>query len=379
MTLQVLTKGQRQDRRDLRELITLATEGLPQMFDAQKQLFCDRMLHTEQGPVRKGTSRRYTFITLLGLHQVRVAGLPLPFEIQPVIDALLQDTARLDNLGDLGLLIWLCALASPDRLSDFCSRHALDSAVDRYPDGRERRTMALSWFLSGLSHVAIARPARRGDLTGIAEAVYSILKKNQGPHGIFGHQAQSAGLTGILRGHLGSFADQVYPIYALALSLQAFQFEDALAPASACADAICRAQGPLGQWWWHYDSNIGKVVGKYPVYSVHQHGMAPMALFALGEAAKRDFDREIYQGLEWIYGKNELQSDMRDASARMIWRCIRPAKFMRYLSEAVSLLKPDRDERPPGGMKILHECWPYEFGWLLYAFAKHVRTWPAAG
>ena len=140
--------------------------------------------------------------------------------------------------------------------------------------------------------------------------------------------------------------------------------------ASACADGICRVQGPLGQWWWHYDSKTGEVVGKYPVYSVHQHGMGPMALFALGEAAQRDFTREIYLGLNWIYGANELQTDMQDFSARVIWRCIRPAKSSMYYAEALSLLRSGTNGRTPRGLSTLYECWPYELGWLLYAFAS---------
>ena len=67
----------------------------------------------------------------------------------------------------------------------------------------------------------------------------------------------------------------------------------------------------MGQWWWHYDSLTGNVFQRYPVYAVHQHGMAPMALFALADAARLDFSQSICNGLAWIYGgNNELAVDL---------------------------------------------------------------------
>jgi hypothetical protein len=368
MRTPVLAEDRRIDRPDLTDLIDLAAKGLVPMFEARRNLFCSRMVRTNRGLIRRGVSHRYTIISLLGFHQMGASGLVPPFQIAPVIDVLLQDTTWLDNLGDVGLLLWLCALASPDRLKDLCSRHALGPALDRYRDGRERRTMELSWFLSGLSHAAVARPELRENLAGVVFATYAVLKDNRGPHGTFGHQAQNGGWAGHLRGRIGTFADQVYPIYALTQFYRAFQCTEALRISVACAEQICRVQGPLGQWWWHYDVGAGKVGGKYPVYSVHQHGMAPMALFAVGAAANRNFDREIYRGLRWVYGRNELQTDMREPEAGVIWRCLRPAKTQMYYQKAISLLRAPLHGRKPRGVRTLYECWPYELGWLLYAF-----------
>jgi hypothetical protein len=143
----------------------------------------------------------------------------------------------------------------------------------------------------------------------------------------------------------------------------------------ACAEAICAAQGPLGQWWWHYDAKSGQAVGKYPVYSVHQHGMAPLALFAVADVGGKDFSRELYLGLEWIYGANELHQDMRDADTKVVWRCIRPAKSRRYLDQARAMLHLHYGaQTPPSELHVLHECWPYELGWLLYAFAGRAQS-----
>jgi hypothetical protein len=170
---------------------------------------------------------------------------------------------------------------------------------------------------------------------------------------------------------LGSFADQVYPIYALARFAQAYRSPEALETARECAQTICRLQGPLGQWWWHYDSANGRVVGRYPVYSVHQDGMAPMALFALGENLGTDYSPWILRGLNWISGENEVKQNLRETSAGVIWRSVFRKPSERYWEEAIGLLGFGGNDKPPSDLAIRFECRPYHLGWLLYAFANH--------
>src|SRR5262249_50074264 len=140
----------------------------------------------------------------------------------------------------------------------------------------------------------------------------------------FGHLARRGTVTGLFRGAVGSFADQVYPIYAFSKCSIAFGNESARNAAIECASAIGKAQGPLGQWWWHYDASSGQVVQRYPVYSVHQHAMGPMALIALKTAAQRNFSEAIFKGLNWIFGANELHTSMCDDDSSVIWRAIQP-------------------------------------------------------
>ena len=104
----------------------------------------------------------------------------------------------------------------------------------------------------------------------------------------------------------------------------------------------------------------------YPVYSVHQHGMAPMALLALEETCRADFNVHINRGLRWIGGANELDQDLQDRDAGVAWRCIQPPKSNPY-STGVRALMGKEPSRGP--LHILYECRPYELGWLLYALA----------
>ena len=347
------------------QLEKLAIRGLQAMYDEEQSLFCHRLKQTSSGNIKEGISQRYTVMTLLGLLRAESAGYCSPVDIYATIDALYRNTKWVDNMGDLGLLLWLSAVSSR-KLDSFYATFDLENALRNYSDARKRLTMELAWFLTGLTCASRAEQKQPSYLEPLARQTYTLLQCNQGRDGLFGHMAKWKSLAGALRGHVGSFADQVYPILAMAHFGQTFAMKEALQNSHRCANAICRLQGPLGQWWWHYDSMTGSVVERYPVYSVHQHAMAPMALFAAQDACNTDFREPIYKGLEWIGGANELQQNLEDQSASLVWRCIRPAKSTSTLGRLSALVG---QERTGETLRILHECRPYELGWMLYAFA----------
>jgi hypothetical protein len=356
---------------DIRALNSLALRGLVPMFDAREQLFCHRVVRTERGLVREGLSRRYTVMTLLGLHEVERTGARSPFDTQSVYGSLSRDTTWISGVGDLGLMIWLTSTIVPDQLEELFQRINLETALDRHEDGRQARTTELAWFLTGISNAALACPKMVADLTDLAVEIYRRIKENQGEYGFFGHMSTTKSIPGFLRGRIGNFADQIYPILAMARFASAFGVDEPLGSALECASALCSAQGPLGQWWWLYDSRTGQTSSRYPVYSVHQQGMAPMGLFALEEATGQSFGNHIYKGLRWIYGANELGLDMRDFSQNLIWRCILPKnRQTKYWDTALSLVRQTKEDATAGPLEILFEDRPYELGWLLYAFGR---------
>ena len=216
------------DQARVRDLNSLAVRGLVPMFDPQNQLFCCRLKLTGEGLKREGLSPRYTLITLMGLHKGEAYGLRNPFDSRAIMNGLLASTTWLDNIGDLGLLLWLCALMAPERYEEVYGRFNVATALDQYRDAQEGPTMELAWFLSGLAHGAMAGQRNMPGLTNLAHASFGLIKKNQGRNGVFGHLATRRGIAGALRGHLGSFADQVYPIYALSKFGRAFGNGEAL-------------------------------------------------------------------------------------------------------------------------------------------------------
>lgn len=177
---------------DTGKLCDLAVKGLVSMFDVQRQLFCFRIRRTQQGLVREELSRRYTMIALLGLDRLESAGLQSPIDVRSVLDALLRDYAWADNLGDAGLLLWVCAVVSPERLAQVYSGLHAETALERFRGARQRCTMELAWFLSGLAHASLAIPQQLPHLEELALSTFQLLIHNQGSHGIFGHLARKA-------------------------------------------------------------------------------------------------------------------------------------------------------------------------------------------
>jgi hypothetical protein len=335
----------------MKRLVSLAIRGLVPMFDEESRQFCFTLKGTEDGLVREGVSPRYTAMTLLGLHRLEENGVKSPIAVGPALERLLANTDWIDNIGDLGLLLWLCAHVAPELLEEVSKRTGVSTALQRYRQAQSAHTMELAWLLTGLCYWELAFPRNQVGIKDLAFETYEKLKRSQGKYGIFAHAARHGSLAERSRGWIGSFADQVYPIYAMSLFSSAFGDREAPTRALQCARAICEAQGEKGQWWWHYDSLRGQVIEGYPVFSVHQHAMAPMALLQLADLTGHDFNPWIYKG---------------------IWRCICRSRrpLARYLKAGLGRY-PDRIEHEcPEDLKILFECRPYELGWLLYAFAK---------
>jgi hypothetical protein len=328
---------------------------------------------------RAGTSLRYGAITALGLlrlpepdQRTVLAGM----RADDLVGQLAKRIDEISGLGDAALVCWAAAECGHADLG-----HAIRCLAALDQPERPVDVVSAAWVVSAL---AAARPlvdverhlaaARRRLLAARGAAVYP---HTTGPD------------TPWYRAHVGSFADQVYPIQALARLHRSGDDPEALAVADTVAGAICSAQGAGGQWWWHYDSRSGAVVEGYPVYSVHQHAMGPMALLDLADAGGDGHLDAIRHGLRWMAGPPEGQSaSARPASARpastvelvlddppITWRKVAradPRKAVRGLRAASTRIVPGArvgvlDRVYPPGV-VDHECRPYELGWMLYTW-----------
>lgn len=350
-------------------LLEFAVSGLERMFRPDLGVFCHRVVNLGGRLVMEGVSPRYTAMTLLGLNRYEAFVGRQPYPIRDLAASLVRRTDWIENAGDIGLSLWLGAQVVPDELDSLLGRLSPRTALNDCPVARSGSTMEVSWLLTGLAEAMRALPRLQGDLSASAAECYALLVGNQGSHGLFGHLQSGSGAAGRLRGRIGSFADQVYPICALSTYVHVHPDGEFLRRATACARSICGHQGALGQWWWHYDSSSGRVVQRYPVYSVHQDAMAPMALHALADAGGPSFPGAIAHGLEWIYGQNELRLDLRDSTTGLVWRSIKFTGRARMIQQE-ALLFARGGAASAAGLHVLEECRPYHLGWLLYAFAR---------
>ncbi len=314
----------------VQRLLGIAVRYLPQAYTDGEFAFT---LNGTRGPDgswqlhRSGTSQRYGAIAALGLLR-----LPVPDQ-----RALLAGETGRDLVGRLAKSLWVVTALVAAR------RH-----VDVEQDLAAARGRLL---------------AARG------AAVYPHTTGEDAPW---------------YRAHVGSFADQVYPVQALARLHGSADDPEALATANAVAGVICDAQGPGGQWWWHYDSRTGGVVEGYPVYSVHQHAMAPMALLDLADAGGDGHLDAICRGLRWLESPPEAGEDLVLDEPPVTWRKVARGdrgKLVRGLRAASTRLRPgmriaalDRVYRP---RTVDRECRPYELGWLLMTWLSSPLSSPA--
>ncbi|WP_236059745.1 hypothetical protein [Actinacidiphila acididurans] len=330
---------------------------------------------------RRGTSDRYAAITALGtrfLPEERQRAVLGGHTAQEFTGLLIQRLPAVSDLGDAALIAWAAAETAHPKLSDALDRLAV---LDAAPG--PRHTVAAAWVLSAL---VAARDSADVEAP-LAAARDRLLRALVAGSPLFPH-ATGPGLVPWYRAHIGCFADQTYPLQALARLHASGSDPEALAAADACAARICDLQGEGGQWWWHYDARSGGLVEGYPVYSVHQHAMAPTALFDLADAGGTDFSGPVRRGLRWMAGPPELAAadPMIHDDLGVTWRKVYrgdPRKAVRAARSLVTRGVPrarltalDRVYRPGA---VDRECRPYEFGWMLFAWLGGDRTGPAAG
>ncbi len=207
--------------------------------------------------------------------------------------------------------------------------------------------------------------------TRLAEEGVARLRAEQGPQGTFPHASPPSGR---LRSHVGSFADQIYPVQAFVRFAARTGDEQVMAAAETTARRLVDLQGTDGQWWWHYDARTGEVIERYPTYSVHQHGMAPMVLDELAAAGGTDHSEAVRRGVGWLSTHPECIEPLVAPDLGVIWRKVgrrEPFKAARAAGALTSLIRPGTqtplvDLVLPAG-RVDYECRPYELGWLLYA------------
>lgn len=242
----------------------------------------------------------------------------------------------------------------------------IDPARGEYP------TVELSWALTAL----VINGSKVTDMV-LAKRIADILMDSfKSESGLFPHSPFRKSLS-LLRAHVSCFADFVYPIQALSYYYLATGDSRAAEIACSCAGRMCQLQGSQGQWWWHFDVRTGRVLERFPVYSVHQDSMAPMALFALERACGRSYSSAIEKGLRWLMTPYEIDSSLIDMERNIIWRKVarrEPVKLVRGLQAVLSRMNssmrmPGVDMIFPAG-SIDYESRPYHMGWILHA-------WPA--
>ncbi|MBP1862317.1 hypothetical protein [Rhizobium herbae] len=369
--LETIESISRATRTQADRFLDIAKRGLPRMhqscaFGHTLRAVKENSHWTER---LEGDSLRYASIVALGLSYVDKATQQRILSGDTAFDLAHTCAARAATSADMGaiaLAAWAAAEAGRFHAVPLFRQLAQLLASDA-----PIATVHCAWALS--AGLAAQQFGDTGDVVSLAT---KRLMSGLSSSGLFPHMLP-ASASGRLRAHIGCFADQVYPIQALSRLHAAQPNAMALSAAEACAERICALQGPSGQWWWHYDTRNGGVVEGYPVYSVHQHAMAPMALLDLREAGGRDHSQAIIKGMRWLDEHPETSAPLVASEKGVIWRKVarrEPRKAVRAISAVTTALMPGLHIPgldmlfPP--IRVDYECRPYELGWLIYAWCS---------
>jgi hypothetical protein len=355
-------------------LIELSLKSLANLFDEGQGLFSRYIKDGKRIPMPLTWSICYSAITLLGINKALNEGWQGAsfLDQRKALYSLVSNWKRAKRFGHLGLIQWVNAECNGPYSLDIASEIEKWSSIDnlaRLP------TTELSWMLAGFC-ATYQRLSLDERIKELATLYYKTISNNLNLHtGLFSHTQKKNGLFD-LRSNIGNFADQIYAIYALSSYYEVFNEKRAMQEALQCAYRLCSLQGTHGQWNWHYDSNSGIVVSRYPVFAVHQDGMGPMGLQKLADVSGKDFRLPILSGINWLFSSNELGVEMVDWESHVIWRDIErklPADMARYVSILLAeahLTKFFPLSESSKYLKINYEMRPYELGWLLYALPQ---------
>lgn len=345
-------------------LKAVAARGLCRHFDEKTDLF-DRIL-------ADGSTRRenpdlllvHSLISLLGIsrHKEKVAidfGSSLERALETVIRAPWEIRCR-------SLMLWLLAKERDTRVFEILA-------------GMKKRqiltagTMETAWLVTGLAY-AYEITKSKSILPELHFALKVLHGRFVADSGLFLHRKRE-NAPWDYRYHIGNFADQIYPIYALSLCYRIIGDLRSVKMAERCAARLIFLQGGMGQWWWHYNAPKGAVIQKYPVFSVHQDSMAPFSLTALSRISGTDYTAPAEKGLSWITGNNELKEEMINPGGQYVKRGIERKKKLRYLCNISLLptffnLNSKIRERfdTPRHLMVMDWEHSYHLGWILYTY-----------
>ena len=369
-----------------RTLRSLAVHSLARMYCPDERLFAFRLRRHGDADVLEGRSRRYTATALIGLasEDRSVVREVLGHQsLEDVCTTLIEHLNQTKDLGEVALTTWAARMLDHPRAGE-----AVRVLRQMEPGQRAYCTVELAWTVTALViDGSDATDMAQADVA--AEALLAAFREDsclfrRWPAGCVVPKLPSF-VNGIgdrlpaVRTHVSCFADFVYPVQALSHYHRVTGNARAAEVARRCAERMCNLQGPQGQWWWHYDIRTGEVIERYPVYSVHQDAMGPMALFAVARACGRDYTDAIDRGVHWLFHPSENIPSLVDVERDIIWRKVArrgPGKLVRGLQAMASGLHPSL--RVPGvdalfpPVTVDYESRPYHMGWILHA-------WPTDG
>jgi len=348
----------------VRELQQFALARLPSMQLADG-VFCHDVSASE-GMRPQGRSLRYTLIVLIGLLRAEEHDIEHPFHAGGIRSRLFSDLGSEElTPGDIGLFLW--AESRTDGRATGQLVNALSKALDRTRGMDALPGLEVAWILIGLTEALTRTQSGPGEEL-MALARRQLLVDRRSESGLLLHSARGP------RRRFPNFASQIYGVLALAGLARRNDDSEAREAARRAGDKLLALQLGDGGWPWVFDAHRGTVVESYEIYSVHQDAMAPMGLGSLSAATDDERYRDAANfGLDWIWGRNELNAQMLNREAGILYRSIRRKEKLDraflYGRTAASYVKPQKLKDARDTIEVNRSDRPYHLGWVLEAWA----------
>ena len=348
-----------------RDLVRLAVEGLERMWRPDRGTLVTRVFEDGVESTNEHLSARYCVMSSVGLHRARRSGYPTTLDPAHVLQRGLELEPP-ENLDQLGMGLW----ADAELGTDLAGR-LVSPLIERVRDPRVRdRAIGrpLAWCLTGLSLHAERTGDEQARAAADELARFALERCHRPAQALFVHRAENPPLWPAQ----ALFSTEIYWVYALATYGRVTGHGGSLDAAANTMRRLIALRDALGGWVWRYDADSGAVPEPFPIYSVHQHGMAPMTLHLLADLGLVDGDlhrRVQRESLTWLWD-NQLGRSMVDAERRVVYRSVRRRFPVNRVAYTLGRVAPfQRLTREPAFLRLNATCRPYELGWLAYAWA----------
>ena len=361
-----------------RDLCRRGVEFLSLVYDEEQALFPFTSSPTGDGytsDYAHPQTRRYTINTLLGLQAARAGGVEHPWlegldqRVRAFVDLHASSIEDPADLGLLGLLLVEGDVGGPLLERSLSTARAAIAARPRSLNMQD-----LAWCTWGGS-AAMRAGVEAGE--ALARTAWGTIRARfvDRRTGLPYHR-DVVGRRGLV-----SFGSLTYFLRAADEYARTFHDRAASELFERGVTHVLALQDERGEWPWMIDARSGQVVDRYPIFTVHQDGMAMLFLRPAADQGLPGAEDAILRSVAWGFGANELGADVYPEEPIEFFRSIERAesapRLRRYLRYVAA---PARSRtRGPAELSRLwlnRETRSYHVGWLLYSWAG--RSFPRA-
>ena len=316
----------------------------------------------DQGP--PPTALSAACIVLVGLRRADEVGLDQPFATgalrTTVLGALSGPEA---HAGDIGLALWA------ESRDDGGAIGELTASLQRV-GARKFETLPLeqlAWAVTGLTEASVLA-GDAGQLGSLREEATAALVSRAEDSGLFAEEGKRR------NAHAAPVGNQFHVLNSLCQTMRADSGSEAAGLAQSLATALLELQRPDGSWPGLVDPQRGEAAALYPVLTVTQIALAPIALRVAGDQGlEGGFEASINSGLAWAQGGNVLGFDLVHESESRLDRGILPRRepgaVARGFSNASRRFRGRLPDLDPDRLILDPAVSSEDLGWVLEAWA----------